>query len=357
MTQLQNMSIATNKKDFGREYPNPEEPAVITEMVHEMKDQVDRMYEKTKMLRQVHTKMHGCVKASFTIEENLPEELKVGVFKEAKEYHAWVRFSNASTKPKPDKKKDIRGIAIKLMNVPGEKILKDEHLEKTQDFLLMTHETFFSKNLMEFRKTLKAVTAKSKLPLIGYFLNPMHWGLVLRLMKSMKKSTNPLSESYWSTQPYRFGAEDKAVKYFLKPSKSNVLINEDTSDDDFLKVNLSQTLNTNSVEFDFFVQLQTNADTMPIEDPTIPWTSEFQKVATLKIIKQDFDSEQQITFGENLSFNAWHSLPEHQPLGSFNRARKIAYEALSKYRHDKNQIPMFEPEDSDNFLETTFNTL
>lgn len=350
------MSITTQSKILGKEYPNPEEPAIIAEMVTEMKEQMDRMYAETQMLRQVHTKMHGCVKASFTIEENLPEELRVGVFKEAKEYHAWIRFSNASTKPKSDKKKDIRGIAIKLMNVPGDKILKDEMLATTQDFLLMTHETFFSTNLEQFRGTMKAVTSKSKLKLIGYFLNPFHWGLVGRLIKSMKKATNPLTEEYWSTQPYRFGAEDKAVKYFLKPSKSNKIINEDMSDDDFLKVNLSQTLNTNAVEFDFFVQLQTNADTMPIEDPTVAWTSKQQKVATIKIIKQDFDSEEQLKFGENLSFNAWHSLSAHRPLGSFNRARKVAYEAMSKYRHDKNQIPMFEPKDSNDFLDTPFKT-
>ena len=348
------MSQTTATKILGKEYPSPEEPAIIAEMVSDMKGQMDRMYTETKMLRQVHTKMHGCVKASFIIEENLPEELKVGVFSEAKEFHAWVRFSNASTRPKMDKKKDIRGIAIKLMDVPGDKILEDKIHEKTQDFLLMTKETFFCKNLLEFRGTMKAVTAKSKIKLIAYFLNPFHWGLVGRLMKSMKKAKNPLNLDYWSTQPYRFGAEDKAVKYFLKPSKSNKIINEDCTDDNFLKVNMSQTLNTGAVEFDFFVQLQTNADMVPIEDPTVPWTSEFQKVATLKIIKQDFDSAEQMTYGENLSFNAWHSLPIHRPLGSFNRARKVAYESMSKFRHEKNQIPMVEPIDSDDFLEAPF---
>ena len=348
------MTESTSKKQLGREYVTPNEAAIIEEMVYEMEAQVDRMYADKKMLRQVHTKMHGCVKASFTIEENLPEELKVGVFREAKQYHAWVRFSNASTKPKPDKKKDIRGIAIKLMSVPGEKLLPDEHLEQTQDFLLMSSETFFSHSLQEFRQTMKSSTAKNGLALLGYFLNPKHWGLLGRLLKTMIKCDNPLNTPYWSTQPYRYGAEDKAVKYFLRPSPKNTLVNENTSDSDYLRINLAQTLNDNEALFDFCVQFQTNADTMLIEDPTVPWTSEFKKVATLKIIQQEFDSEEQMTFGENLSFNPWHSLPVHKPLGGFNRARKIAYETMSKYRHKHNNLPMFEPKDSPDFLTTPF---
>ncbi len=331
------------KNQLGKEYVKNDEAAIIEGMVTEMKAQVDKMYADKKMLRQVHTKMHGCVKASFTVEKNLPESLKVGVFSEEKTYDAWVRFSNASTQPKPDGKKDIRGAAIKLLGVPGEKILTDELHFDTQDFLLMSSETFFSKNIEEFGKTMKAATSPNKLNLALYFLNPMHWGLLGRLLKSNIACTNPLGIPYWSTQPYRFGAEDKAVKYFLKPSASNQLINENTTDDDYLRINLQQTLNSNEASFDFFVQFQTNADTMPIEDPTVKWTSEFQKVGTLKIFAQSFDSNEQMEFGDNLSFNPWHSLPAHRPLGGFNRARKVAYETMSKYRHEKNHIEMFEP--------------
>ena len=39
---------------------------------------------------------------------------------------------------------------------------------------------------------------------------------------------------------------------------------------------------------------------------------------------------------ENLSFNPWHSLPAHRPLGGINRARKVVYPALSKLRHERN---------------------
>ena len=116
----------------GREYIDGDEESIISGMINELKEEVSRMYTSQKMLRQIHTKMHGCVKASFAIEPNLPDTLKVGVFGKPGSYPAWVRFSNANSTPQPDAKKDIRGIAIKLMNVKGDKILNDQAEEETQ---------------------------------------------------------------------------------------------------------------------------------------------------------------------------------------------------------------------------------
>ena len=343
------MPYLSSKKELGREYVTADEPAIIAAMVQQMKDQLNRLYEGKKMLRQIHTKMHGCVKASFIIEPELDDMFKVGLFKDVGTYPAWVRFSNSNTVPKPDKKKDIRGIGIKIMGVPGEKILNARHLELTQDFLLMSSETFFSKNLKQFSGTLKASTAKSKLKLLLYFLNPMHWGLAKRLIKSFIVCTNPLGIPYWSTQPYQFGSQSTAVKYFLQPSPDNNLSTPETTNENYLRLNLATTLAHNEATFDFCVQIQTDADAMPIEDPTVPWTSPFIKLATIKIPPQDFDSPAQIEFGENLNFNSWHSLPAHRPLGSFNRARKIIYDTMSNFRHSKNQLPVFEPKNTEGF--------
>ena len=347
------MEIQKKPLQIGHEYSSAGEDSIIQEMVNEMQAQMERMYAEKKMKRQIHTKMHGCVKAKFTIQDNLPKELQVGVFKIAKSFHAYIRFSNSQTEPKPDKKKDIRGIAIKLLNVPGEKVLNDKKDGNTQDFLLMSSETFFSKNISEFRKTLKASTAKSKSKLLFYFLNPKHWSLLKRLIKTFVKCDNPLSIEYWSTQPYRFGNKYKAVKYYLKPSPENQVINENIKDDNYLRANLSQTLHSNTAKFDFFIQFQTNADSMPIEDPTIPWDSEFIKVATLNIPSQDFNTEDMDDFGEKLSFNSWHTLTEHRPLGNFNRARKRVYETMYAFRQAYNKVPEVKPTDSPNFLENT----
>jgi hypothetical protein len=334
----------------GREYAEPGEEAIIAEMIDEMKCQLTDLYQNTKTLRQVHTKMHGCVKATFTVLPDLSPELRVGIFKEAMTYPAWIRFSNANTRMQADKIKDIRGIAIKLMNVPGKKLLNDERFEQTQDFLLMSSETFFSKNIEQFRYILKAFTSNNKLKIAGYLLNPMHWGLLKRHHKSNIYCDHSFKISYWSTQPFRYGSESSAVKYFLKPSADNKLIIDNTTHYNYLRMNMAKTLGANEIHFDFYVQFQTNPDTMPIEDPTIAWSSPFIKIAYIKIPPQVFDTPEQMEFGENLSFDIWHSLPEHRPLGNFNRARKQAYEQLSKFRHEHNQLPVLEPTASSYFF-------
>lgn len=348
------MKIQSKPLEIGHEYIDANEDFIIQEMVNEMQAQMTRMYSENKMKRQIHTKMHGCVKGRFKIAEDLPEELKVGIFKNPDVFNCYVRFSNSQTEPQPDKKKDIRGIAIKLLNVPGEKILFNKRDPKTQDFLLMSSETFFSKNIGEFRKTLKATTSKSKLKLVFYFLNPKHWGLLKKLLKTFIKCDNLLNIGYWSTQPYSYGNDFKAVKYYLKPSPENHIINENTTDDNYLRTNLSQTLLNNSAKFDFYIQFQTDAENMPIEDPTVAWDSEFIKVASLEIPAQDFNTKAIDDFGENLSFNSWHTLTEHRPLGSFNRARRRVYEAMSEFRHQHNNEEQIEPEDSQDFLDHTF---
>lgn len=333
----------TEKKIIGKEYVAPGEEGIVTEMIEEMQAQLERLYTNTKTLRQVHTKMHGCVKATFTVLPDITPELQQGIFKTPATYPAWIRFSNANTKPQADGKKDIRGAAIKLMNVPGEKLIIGKREAQTQDFLLMSNETFFSKNIVEFRKMMKAATAKSKLKMVGYVLNPAHWPVLIRFKKSNTACTNPFSINYWSTQPYQYGSTGTAVKYMLQPHVNNKIIISDTKAENYLRTNMAATLAANEIRFDFCIQLQTDAETMPVENPTIAWQSPFVKVAEIKIPVQVFDEPEQMEFGDNLSFNIWHSLPEHRPLGSFNRARKRAYEELAKFRHERNHIPVFEP--------------
>ena len=72
---------------------------------------------------------------------------------------------------------------------------------------------------------------------------------------------------------------------------------------------------------------------MPVEDPTVEWTSDPIRLATLTIHPQQFDTPERAVFFENLSYNPWNSLPEHRPLGGVNRGRKVAYADSSELRH------------------------
>jgi catalase len=74
--------------------------------------------------RDVHVKSHGVMRAEFTVEPELSQELRVGVFAQPATYRAWVRYSSAANAIKPDGARDIRGMAIKVMGVAGRKILE-----------------------------------------------------------------------------------------------------------------------------------------------------------------------------------------------------------------------------------------
>ncbi|MEJ7605604.1 MAG: hypothetical protein WKF37_04920 [Bryobacteraceae bacterium] len=115
---------------------------------------------------------------------------------------------------------------------------------------------------------------------------------------------------------------------------------------DYLKEAMVRQLSSHQATFDFAVQFQSDPDKMPIEDPGVTWdelASPFRKVATVTITSQVFDTSERREFGDNLSFNPWRCLPEHRPLGGISRARRQVYEALSAFRHERNQAPHEEP--------------
>jgi hypothetical protein len=158
-----------------------------------------------------------------------------------------------------------------------------------------------------------------------------------------KRPHSPLDIQYWSTTPYKLDAG--AMKFSLRPHFDSLPVHCTASADQLRRALVAQ-LKDHEARFDFLVQEQTDAVTMPIEDPTIPWDetrSPYRQVASLRIPPQQFDSPERTKFGENLSFTPWHALPDHRPLGGINRARKELYEIMSTRRHEWNREPHREP--------------
>jgi hypothetical protein len=56
-------------------------------------------------------------------------------------------------------------------------------------------------------------------------------------------------------------------------------------------------------------------------------------VATIRIPQQAFESADQMNAAEKIAFNPWSALPEHQPLGGMNRARKLILHGAREMRH------------------------
>jgi hypothetical protein len=311
-----------------------------------------------------HPKHHGCIKAEFAVEpEGMPAECRVGLFAERRTYPALIRFSNGAQQD--DRQADAHGMAIKLLGVPGRKILDDEVDASTHDFVLVDNPVFFLANALQYGAFSSALgKAKGKLPSLTYgslfflpgklrelgtvallYFLPFRIGGLGKLAKFVsKRIANPLQTRYWSTTSYGLG-EGRAVKYSATP-ETVVTEPPQTTSANYLREAMVSVLDEGAATFVFGVQVQTDAASMPVEDPTVEWDDSRAPVypaARIVIPAQKFDTEASQSACENLSFTPWHALPEHRPLGGINRTRKVVYQAMSRLRHTLNGVPRHEP--------------
>ena len=337
--------MSTARLELNTEYPPADEQEHIDSLIRELRGKMDRDYANTRMLRDAHPKMHGCVHGEFTVLPGLNAELGIGLFRESTTYPVWLRFSNQNNGVSPDAKPDIRGVAIKLMGVPGEKLIESDPHCRTHDFILISDNRFVTKDVAQFDGLIKGLVGG--LPKMAWFFLT-HPRVLRNLMSSLRKFSNPLGIRYFSVAPYLFGK--RAVRYSLTPRNAAETEIPGHPSPDYLKEAMVKQLTAGNAVFDFAVQFQTDPYTMPIEDPGIAWDEEaspFHTVATVTIPSQVFDTPSRVQFGDNLAFNPWRCLPEHRPLGGISRARRQVYQALTKFRHERNQAPLVEPDVND----------
>jgi hypothetical protein len=308
--------------------------------------------------RDAHAFDSGCVRAIFRVDDELKAELRHGIFDPGREYPAWIRFSNGNTVPKSRWSPDARGMAIKLMGVPGAKLMDDERA--TQDFILISHPVFFVDDLERYKLTLidflKGGIFDQYVRALSRLRGREIW---LALIANSKWLTNPLFQQYWSMTPYRLGADGArgiAVKYTAKPrnlkkpalyARVATFLRKDFS----LKNEMNRALAGGEMSFDFYIQRHVDQRT-PIEDSKVEWTedvSPLEHVATITLPRQDIMAAEQAAFCENLSFSPWHSLGEHRPLGLVNRVRRQVYRAISDHRHTLNRVNRTEPTGAERF--------
>lgn len=351
--------MAEELLELGKEYPPQGEEAQIEQILTISKLSMQHK-PHPPMLRDQHPKSHGCVQGELIVEEDIPENIKVGVFKESKTYPIWIRFSNGGSArdPKtgdfvPDTVGDVRGMAIKLMNVEGEMVIDAPEHQGEQDFVLMNNPTFFIRDVqgyIDFFPILKAIREEKIIfkpgepPQVPAELQAQFkavaYALPILQKIRAKLTTSPLEITYWSATPYKLG--NQAVKFSVIPHATDESFNPENAADknNYLREAMTKHLASKDAYFDFKIQLQTDAVKMPVEEPTVEWDeqeSPYIKVATIRISAQDFNTEERQCFDENQSFSPWHTLPEHQPLGGVNRARKRIYRELAKFRNEMNQ--------------------
>jgi hypothetical protein len=290
--------------------------------------------------RAVFLKPHGVAHGTFAIDAGLPPDLAVGVLRR-ESFPCWVRFASDTLPRAPDRGTTL-GLAIKLLGVPGAKLLPGEESAETQDFLLQFVDRFFVPNALEMCKFTFAGVVEHDYD--SYIDSHPTTAAVLKEMARVVPHV--FATAYWSGLPYAFGP-DVFVKYKMTVDAPRVAdVGVPTDDPNYLRNRLRARLLAGDVRLGFHVQRRTSPDTMPLDDATVAWSeqaSEPVRVATVVLPAQDVDAPGQEAYGENLAFNPWHSLPEHRPVGSLNEARKDVYGAAADLRRRYNGVPAVEP--------------
>ena len=319
------------------EYPEPGEDKLIEKMV---KLAAQRMKPQHGRIRRgQHAKATGCVRGVFTIRDDVPADLRYGVFSQPNQvFQAVIRYSNSAETINPDGKGDARGMAVKLLDVTGTPAIPGTN-NHCQDFLTVNFPVFPFATAAEFVKFFDI----RETPFVGdplavawlAFSSYRHLNIAREILDEIV--TNPLELAYWSGSPYWLGSADSvnghAVKYSLVPAFEEPGPPQDPNNlpDDYLHQALARQLKTGEAVFELRVQIQTDPVAMPVEDASVVWDEAVSRpipVATLTIGMQDVDSPEGMALAEEcetMAFSPWNALAEHRPMGGINRLRQAVY--------------------------------
>lgn len=310
---------------LGEETIARDEAALTTAFIAFLKAATEKRYPSGTKRRFNQARATACVDAEFTVVDGLPSEHQVGLFALPRAYQAAIRFANASSES--DRERDIRGMSIRVFDVGGPNLTPGR---TEQDFVLNSHPVMVAADAKQFFELLQANEAGGVRRAVYFLSHPRaaRIGFAARA-----NHTCHLDIPYWSATPYRFGPQ-RAVKYVVSPTSPVTSPKPAALTDTYLREAMRAHLGSHEATFDFLIQFQMDSR-MPIEDATVEWKeadSPYHRVARIRIPKQQFEDPERDGNCEQMAFNPWHCLPEHQPLGSMNRARREIYEVMAAFR-------------------------
>ncbi|HYV47965.1 MAG TPA: catalase family protein [Myxococcaceae bacterium] len=300
--------------------------------------------------RALHAKGLG-VTAELTVLPDIDPRARAGIFAAPGTFRAYLRYSNGSGLRQHDKVGDVRGLAIKLLGVPGKKIIPALENAPTQDFLLVQSPTTPFRNAEEFMAFVRAAESPATLlPKVLFHFGPLSGlRLIRKLVAGVSRPVPSVATArYYSAAPIRWG--DQAVHLALTPHAASPAEARTPEGHDGIGEEMTARLAAGPVTYDFQLQFFKDEASTPIEDASVEWKeadAPFVTVARLTIPKQDMRSprgQKIAAFVETLSFDPWHAPVEFRPLGNIMRARNAAYRMST---HERKAVP--EPDGSERF--------
>jgi hypothetical protein len=381
---------------------------------HKMALDIQSIQEKLKASnagvyqRAFHAKPHACVKGRFYV--NVPDDivsqaklpadtdlqsLKVGLLADTAEHDVWVRWSNGvGGANRPDGEADVRGLAMKVMGVRGERLQSNGPFfvqeASTQDFLMTngattpapTSEAFAAFGVSQANMA-SATGLLGKGKALGGFLgylvqNPRVGSTLLnKVLTATKNHNSVLAQQFFSggaialgvdadgsaTQAIKLSAvtgtwkgdakghgtctpatdTKQALDDFAFPGSDPVGTLLGKGDRNYLSTGprgVKSALTQTGLCINLRVQFQRHdavmlaAQRQPIEDTSVEWResdSPWVTVATVLVDRRDDPSAEEDECN-SLSWNPWHGLVDHRPLGNIMRVRQEVLAASAQQR-------------------------
>jgi hypothetical protein len=343
------------------EISQPDEMALTAEILEIMAQSNVVAFERHRhAVRDAHAKSHGILKGELVVPDGLPAHLRQGLFTQPATYPVVARLSSAPSDIHSDTVPAPRGMAIKVIGVAGERLLPGD-AGRNQDFLLVNIPVLSFGTIQAYRQLVGLLEKNAQNPAFlqralagaargieaaagAVGLTP---GATLRGLA--RDNAHLLGETYHSMAALRFG--DHIAKISAAPLSANVraLAGKEVAsiDDGTMRDLVVEHFRTEGAEYQLRAQLCTDLAAMPVEDASVLWPEDLsphQPIATLRFPPQDAYSPTRRVYGDDvLSFNPWHGIQEHRPLGSIMRVRIAAYERSSARRHRLNAQPRVEP--------------
>lgn len=279
--------------------------------------------------RALHRKQLLAAAGTLEVLSDLPDHARHGLFARPGTHRALVRLSNGGPDVQANKIPDIRGFALKVLDVSGDGALggTTDH----QDFLMINQDRTPTRDSREFIDFIEAATPGPLAGILYLFKAHGPFGGLSRLRDLFatlgRKFNGFAAERFDTVVPLCCGPY--AVRVRLKPS-GNPPPTQRSKD---IVLDLRERLAAGPVTWDLELQFFVDEPTTPIEDASKAWPESetpIVTVARLTLPRQGVDDV--AAEAEAAKFDPWSGLMAHRPLGEVMRARKVAYLASQKGR-------------------------
>lgn len=341
------------RPDLGETLLEGEEVAV-RKSAEAIEGLIRKRSEKQNLIgRGDHSTSHGCYPVNVTVKTGLRSEYSAGFTSTenaGKSFAGVARLSNAEAPSSPDRYSASLGFAMKVY-LPAEKYTDEDFLLgqenpglREQDFLSGTSRTFMVSNIIDYAWIFERRVSPGALDFAQ--LAAKHPNIITDRgikprLRTAKDVPVYMEKRFWGSLPYAWGS--RVAKYSLIPCHrfNRNAFRFDHKDDNYQKTLIEDYLRTQPLCYDLALQLrplptaklkqsQINKD-YPVENAKVFWPSPFVSVARVTIEKNARQLAPETC--EQIVFNPWNGLKDHQPLGSLSRGRLAVYKKSKNVRY------------------------